>query len=79
MDEEGRVFGGDAESFMAGVAVGQFVEILSLTLFVEGAYTWRDFPSVRWTGPGSLPAGLPRSMSLSGWTLGAGLQFGVGG
>lgn len=81
IDPEGRVFGGEAESFMAGIAVGEFVEILSLSLslFVEGAYTWRDFPSVRWSGPGALPRELPRSMSLSGWTLGAGLPFGVGG
>jgi hypothetical protein len=79
IDPEGRVFGGEAESFVAGIAVGEFVEILSLNVFVEGAYTWRDFPSVRWSGPGALPRELPRSMSLSGWTLGAGLQFGVGG
>lgn len=79
LDQEGRAFGGEAESFMAGVAVGQFVEILNLSLFVEGAYTWRDFPSVRWSGPSPLPRGIPRSLALSGWTLGAGLQFGVGG
>ncbi len=79
IDEEGRTFGGEAESFMAGVAVGEFVQILNLSLFVEGAYTWRDFPSVRWSGPSPLPAAVPRSLGLSGWTLGAGLQFGVGG
>ncbi|MDP2957079.1 MAG: hypothetical protein Q8N53_11715 [Longimicrobiales bacterium] len=79
IDDQGRAYGGEAESFMAGVAIGEFVQILNLSLFVEGAYTWRDFPSVRWTGPSPLPAGVPRSLGLSGWTLGAGLQFGVGG
>lgn len=78
-DAAGSAFEGEAQSFMAGVAVGEFVQILSLSIFVEGAYTWRDFPSVRWSSPDPLPAGLPRSLGLSGWTLGAGVQFGVGG
>lgn len=47
IDGEGQTFGGEAESFMAGVAAGEFIQILSLSVFVEGAYTWRDFPSVR--------------------------------
>lgn len=78
-DDEGSVWSGDAESFLAGATVGRFFEILSITLFFEGAYTWRDFPSVRWSGPSPLPSGLPRSLEVSGWTVGTGLQFGVGG
>lgn len=78
-DAEGASFAGEAEGFLAGLAVGRFVEVLDLSLFVEGAYTWRDFPSIQWRGAGPLPANAPRSMGLHGWTVGAGIQFGVGG
>lgn len=78
-DADGRAFTGEAEGFLAGLALGHFVDILDLSLFVEGAYTWRDFPSVRWSGAGPLPRGAPRSMRLHGWSVGAGIQFGVGG
>jgi hypothetical protein len=77
-DSEGRVYAGEAESFMAGVALGGFLEILSLSLFAEAAYSWREFPSIRWTASGPLPAGVPRHMALNGWSVGGGIQFSVG-
>ncbi|HSM37124.1 MAG TPA: hypothetical protein VK837_12050 [Longimicrobiales bacterium] len=76
-DSEGTVFSGDADSFLAGVVLGYAVELLGINVFAEGAYMVRDFPSVEWDG-GPLPAGIPREMSLSGWTLGGGIQFSVG-
>lgn len=78
-DADGRAFAGEAEGFLAGLALGRFVQILDLSLFVEGAYTWRDFPSVRWSGAGPVPVTAPRSMGLHGWSVGTGIQFGVGG
>jgi hypothetical protein len=77
-DADGRAFAGEAESFLAGVALGRFFELANLAVFLEGSYTWRDFPSVRWTGPGPLPAGTPRGLGLNGWAVGAGIQFAVG-
>jgi hypothetical protein len=77
-DDEGRVFAGEAESFLAGVALGGFLEVLSLSLFAEASYSWREFPSIRWTGPAPLPAGVPRHMALNGWSAGGGIQFSVG-
>ena len=76
-DSEGTVFSGDADSFLAGVVLGYSIEVLGINIFAEGAYTVRDFPSVEWKG-GTLPAGIPREMSLSGWNLGGGIQFSVG-
>jgi hypothetical protein len=76
-DTEGRSYSGEAESFMAGAAVGQAVDLLGITLFVEAGYAYRPFPSIRWTG-GTLPPGAPRSLDLDSWTLGAGIQFGLG-
>jgi hypothetical protein len=77
-DSEGTVFTGDADSFLAGVVVGYSVELLGINVFAEGSYTVRDFPSVEWD-MGQVPAGIPREMSLSGWNLGGGVQFSVGG
>jgi hypothetical protein len=76
-DADARSFSGEAESFMAGVALGQSMDIGGITLFIEAGYAIRPFPSIRWTG-GALPAGAPRSLNLDSWTLGAGIQFGLG-
>jgi hypothetical protein len=78
IDTDGVSYAGDAESFLAGAAVGQSFEVMDLFLFVEGAYTFRFFPSVSWGG-GVPPAGTPREISLSGWSVATGVQFGVGG
>lgn len=77
-DAEGTSWRGSGQSFMAGVLLGQAWEIAGFNLFLEGAWTLRDFPSVQWTGSG-VPLGAPREMNLSGWSVGTGVQFGVGG
>lgn len=78
IDEGGTAYKGSGQSFMAGVLVGQAWAIAGINLFVEGAYMVRDFPSVEWSSS-TPPPGTPRSMNLSGWSLGGGVQFGVGG
>jgi hypothetical protein len=76
-DTDGRAFAGEAESFLAGVALGQSATALGITLFVEAGYALRPFPSIRWSGT-PLPPQVPRGMNLHGWTLGGGIQFSLG-
>jgi hypothetical protein len=76
-DADGRSFAGDAESFLAGVAIGQAATALGITFFAEAGYSLRPFPSIRWSGTPT-PPGLPRGLNLHGWALGAGIQFGLG-
>ncbi|MEK9501599.1 hypothetical protein WI372_11465 [Gemmatimonadota bacterium DH-20] len=76
LDDDSSPITGDADSFLAGVLVGQVVEVLGLDFFVEGAWTVRDFHSVEWSAPP--PASL-RSIDLTGWSVGTGVQFSVGG
>lgn len=76
-DAEGRAYAGEAESFLAGAALGQAASMLGITLFVEAGYALRPFPSIRWTGT-PLPDGVPRGLDLHGWTLGGGIQFSLG-
>jgi hypothetical protein len=76
-DAEGRSFAGDADSFMAGFAAGQVLELLGIALFAEVGYSVRHFPSVRWSG-GPIPAGAPREITANNWFVGGGLQFAVG-
>jgi len=76
--EDGSAISGQAESFLAGVVLGKSVAIGSMTLFLEAAYSLRHFPSVQWSTDAPLPAGTPRALTLSGWSVGTGIQFGVG-
>lgn len=76
-DAEGKAWAGSGESFLAAALVGQSVEAGGLIAFLEAAYSVRYFPSVQWSG-GPIPAGVPRVLNLSGWSVGAGLQFGIG-
>jgi len=76
-DPEGRAYSGEAESFLAGAALGQTASMLGITLFIEAGYSLRPFPSIRWTGT-PLPVGVPRGLDLHGWTLGGGIQFSLG-
>lgn len=73
--DDGDVVGGSADSFLAGVLVGQAWEVLGLNLFLEAAWTMRDFPSIQWDAP---PPPDFRSLDLTGWSLGTGVQFSVG-
>jgi hypothetical protein len=77
IDAQGTTFTGDADSFRAGAALGQVLQLLSLNFFAEASYSVRHFPSVRWSG-GALPAGVPRDISVNDWMLGAGVQFAIG-
>jgi hypothetical protein len=77
----GDVFAGRADAFLLGGLVGRSTEILGISFFVEGAYSIRSFPSVEWR---SLQLGmaldreLPRHLSFSSWSIGTGIQFGMG-
>ena len=80
-DEEGNPFNGSAESFLMAVMLGQSREVLGINVFMEGAYSVRYFPSVDWRGAVSgvpLPVERPRELSFSGWSVGVGVQFGLG-
>lgn len=76
LDDEQPPIAGTADSFLAGVLVGQIVEVLGLNVFLEGAWTVRDFPSIEWSAP---PPPDLRSIDLTGWSIGTGVQFSVGG
>jgi hypothetical protein len=76
-DEQGETWTGDAESFMAGGAIGQVMTLLNIDFFAEAGYSARSFPSVRWSGP--TRGDLPRSISAHNWSVGVGVQFGIGG
>lgn len=76
--DDGTPISGTAESFLAGVVLGKSLAIGSMTLFLETAYWLRHFPSVQWSNGGPLPPGTPRDLTLSGWSVGTGIQFGVG-
>lgn len=74
--DDGDVVAGKADSFLAGVLIGQAWEVLGLNVFLEGAWTIRDFPSVEWD---AAPPPDFRSLDLTGWSVGTGVQFSVGG
>lgn len=77
VDDAGTIFNGDAEAFTMGGLVGYALPLGPTWLFAEAGYTTRTFPSVKWTAPAELPAGVPRELDVSGWGLTAGLQFPV--
>lgn len=77
----GDVFAGKSDSFLLAGVLGSSTEILGITLFLEGAYSIRHFPSVEWRSlQGAVPLDpeLPRDLSFSSWTIGTGIQFGLG-
>lgn len=81
-NEDGDAFTGEGESFLAALLLGQAVEVLGINVFIEGAYSVRYFPSIEWRTVAfgaSLAPNLPRELSFSGWSIGTGIQFGVGG
>lgn len=69
-------FSGRAEAFLFGAILGHAYAVETLNFFVEGGYTLRYFPSVEWRGGGPLPAGVPRDLNVSGWSVSVGVQFG---
>jgi hypothetical protein len=77
VDAEGTVYRGRGEAFQMGALAGYAFPLRPTWLFVEGGYTLRTFPSVEWSATGPLPAGIPRRLDASGWTVAAGIQFPV--
>jgi hypothetical protein len=80
-NEAGNVFAGEADSFLVAGVVGGSTEFQGITVFLEGAYSVRHFPSVEWSSlqfSVPLDTGLPRELSFSSWTIGTGVQFGLG-
>jgi hypothetical protein len=75
---DSQVWRGRADAFLAAGLAGYAVEVIGLNVFLEGAYSVRHFPSLEWTGP-ALPANIPRELTLSGWSVTTGIQFGIGG
>jgi hypothetical protein len=74
-----NVYAASGSAFQAGMVAGLVTDIGLTNLFVEGAYTWRDFPSVEWTGPNkAIPRTLPHRLNLSGTTVSVGLQISLG-
>jgi hypothetical protein len=77
-DSSGALFNGDAETFMMGALAGYAFSLEPTYLFLEAGYTVRSFPSVEWSTRGGTPRpDLPRSLDISGWMIGAGIQFPV--
>lgn len=80
-DTSGTAFSGTADTFLLGGLVGKSVEVLGLNLLAEAGYAVRTFPSVEWRGVLTntpLPLNLPREISVTGWSVGLGLQFVIG-
>jgi len=85
--QSGRSYTDDAvyevrgETFELGGASGVSWAVgnSGITAFVEGAYSWRSFPSVEWSLPdgGGLPADFPRALGFSGPSLALGVQVGI--
>jgi hypothetical protein len=71
--DEGTVMEGSGQAFQLGAALGWAPEVLGVFPFVEAAWMARSFPSLEWDTD-ALPAGAPRELRLSGWSLSAGLQ-----
>lgn len=80
-DTAGEAYSGIADSFLLAGLLGTSVEVMSLDVFAEAAYSIRSFPSVEWRAVSSgtsLPLNLPRELSLSGWSVAVGVQFAMG-
>lgn len=75
--EDASVFKGKADSFLLGAAVGTWFDVSAVSLLLEASYAVRTFPSIEWSGS-SLPAELPRKLSLNSWMIGTGIQIPIG-
>jgi hypothetical protein len=51
------------------------IDLGPMNFFVEGAYMYRNFPTIKWTTNENLPDVAPRKLDLSGWSIGVGLQL----
>jgi hypothetical protein len=75
-DAADRTWDLEARTFEFGVSGGVYVGLGPLPgVFAEAAWRSRKFSSVQWDGPDdAIPAGWPRSLDLSGYSLSLGLQ-----
>jgi hypothetical protein len=74
-----EIYYGGGSTFQFGLMAGAFLEIGSLSLFVEPAYTHRTFSGVEWTSDaGTIADALPRALDMSTWSLALGGQLGIG-
>lgn len=71
--DSGDRISGSADAFLVGGALGEAIEVGAVAIFLESAYTVRYFPSVQWQA-GTLPAGAPRDLGLSLWSISLGIQ-----
>lgn len=74
--DEGDVIPGSAQSFQIGAVAGQFLDLGRVFPFVEAGWMLRHFPGIEWKTT-SLPAGVPRRLTLSGWQVLTGVQVAV--
>jgi hypothetical protein len=81
LESGGKSFSASPQSVQLGGVVGLVVpSILGVDLgpmnfFVEGAYMYRNFPTVKWSTTEGLPEAAPRKLDLSGWSIGLGIQL----
>jgi hypothetical protein len=70
-------YGVGGQTFQLGGAVGLSWDVGNFSLFSEGSYVRRQFPSVDWSvsGRGVVPAAFPKSINFSGFTLSTGLTI----
>ena len=63
------------QTFQLGPIAGLSWDFGHFSAFTEGAYLWRNYPSLDWSAPakGGLPAVLPRAIDLSAWNILLGL------
>lgn len=72
-------FTAGATTFQAGLALGGYVDVKAVTIFLEPSYTYRNFESVEWSNiNGLVPDVLPRSLDFSTWAIAFGAQFPLG-
>lgn len=69
----GTVYKASADAFALGGALGWGHEVRGTFPFLEAAWAGRSIPSLEWDAD-ALPAGAPRQLRLSGWSVSAGVQ-----
>ena len=76
-----NVYVASGSTFQAGVVAGLVTGVGLTSWFVEGAYTYRNFPSLEWAALSpvrTIPKNVPRRLNFSGPTLSLGVQIPIG-
>ncbi len=78
-DSAGAYYPIQGSTWEIGVAAGVVTNVSAgtewLGIFVEPAYTLRNFPSVDWGAQKTIPQRFPRSLRFTGWEIAVGLAF----